>query len=305
MKVDINKFTVTAIVLILSLILSSSLSSSLTFGRDIFVNSSVGDDINSGLNERDNGTQNGPVRTIRQGLKLSRAGDRLILDASKPYKESITLSGKNISSRNSENAFIIEGRGAILDGTEPIPMDVWKFYKDDIFRFQLTLADVNVTYFHILKDNKPIKRIHAASDATHLPNLEIESWCLFRGYIYFRTNGKKSPMFAEDYDLSYSERKTGISIIQANNIKIHDLTVQGYQLDGIAAVNGAMNIILDDVTCCKNGRSGLAVGGGSSVAAGYSNFVDNCTTQVLLLQYAKYIFHKCYIPKNGITNKTK
>jgi hypothetical protein len=297
MKMRINKFSVLTLFFCLLFFLP------LSYGRDIFVNSSIGDDKNSGLNEHDSGLQNGPVRTIKQGLKLVRSGDRLILDPTQPYKESITLSGKNVSGKNENNTFIIEGRGATLDGSKPIPFDLWQFYKDDIFRFQLMLPNVNVTYFHILKDGQLLKKIKVASSAIKLPELEAESWCIWRGYVYFKTDGKKSPMFADEYNLSYSDLKSGISIIQAANIKIHDLTIQGYQLDGIAAVNGALNIVLDNVTCRMNGRSGLTIGGASYVAAGYSNFTDNYTTQVLILQYAKYIFHKCNIPKNGITKK--
>jgi hypothetical protein len=297
MKTEISKLAV--VVLFFSIVFCTSL----IYGRDIFVNSSTGDDKNSGFNEHDSGLQNGPVRTIRQGLKLVRRGDRLILDPTEPYKESITLSGKNVSGRNETDTFIIEGRGATLDGSEPIPIELWQFYKDNIFRFKLTLTNINITYFHILKDGKPMKRIKVAADAVKLPELESESWCIFRGYVYFQTDGKKSPMFAGDYNLTYSERKSGVSIIQAANIKIHDLTIQGYQLDGISAINGATNIILDNVTCCMNGRSGLAIGGASSVAAGYSQFSGNCTTQVLILKYARYIFHKCNIPENGITKK--
>ncbi|MDR1484115.1 MAG: right-handed parallel beta-helix repeat-containing protein [Planctomycetaceae bacterium] len=297
MKTGISKFTF--LVLFFVIIFCSPM----IYGRDIFVNSSVGNDKNSGLNEYDSGLQNGPVQTIKQGLKLVRRGDRLILDPTKPYKESITLSGKNVSGRNENDTFLIEGRGAILDGTEPIPLDVWQFYKDNIFRFKLTSPSINVTYFHILKDGKPLKKIAVVPDAVKLPELEPESWCILRGYVYFRADGKKSPMFADEYNLSYSERKSGISIIQAANIKIHDLTIQGYQFDGVSAVNGATNIILDNVTCRMNGRSGLAIGGASSVAAGYSQFSDNCMTQVLILKYARYIFHQCNIPKNGITKK--
>jgi hypothetical protein len=299
MKSTINKITV--IVFFLSFILCASI----IFGRDIFVNSTVGDDNNSGLNERDNGLKGGPVRTIKRGIKLAKQGDRIVLDPTEPYKESITLSGKDVCGRSLDSAFVIEGRGAVLEGTEPIPFDVWQFYKDNIFRFQLTLPDVNLTYFHIMKDGKTLKRINVAIDAAKLPELEPESWCILRGYVYFRTNGKKSPMFAEDYNLTYSARKAGISIIQATNIKINDLTIRGYQLDGVAAVNGATNIILDNITCIQNGRSGLTIGGASSVAAGYSRFADNKTTQVLLLKYARYIFHQCNIPKNGITKSNE
>jgi hypothetical protein len=156
-------------------------------------------------------------------------------------------------------------------------------------------------YFHILKDGNLLKRVKTNSSSVKLPELEVESWCVWRGYVYFRTDGKKSPMFADDYNLSYSNLRSGISIIQAANIKVRDLTIQGYQIDGVSAVNGAMHIILDNVICRLNGRSGLAIGGASNVAAGYSQFTDNCTTQVLLLQYARYIFHECNIPQNGIT----
>ncbi|MDR1477613.1 MAG: right-handed parallel beta-helix repeat-containing protein [Planctomycetaceae bacterium] len=271
------------------------------YGRDIFVNSSLGDDKNSGLSEQSSGAQDGPVQTIKQGLKLVRRGDRLVLDPTKPYKESITLSGKNVSGQSSDLSFIIEGRGAVLDGMESLPIDVWEFYKDEIFRFRLTLPNVDVTYFHILQGGKPLKRIKVAAGAVKLPRLEASSWCIFRGYVYFRAETGRSPMIVGDYDLSYSERRSGISVIQATNIKIHDLTIQGYQIDGISAVNGATNIVLDNVTCSMNGRSGLAIGGASFVAAGYCKFEDNLSTQILLLNYARYILHQCNLPKNGIT----
>ena len=51
---------------------------------------------------------------------------------------------------------------------------------------------------------------------------------------------------------------------------ISDLTVQGFQLDGINALNDARNVRLAGVTCRGNGRYGLAVGGASQVE------IDSC-----------------------------
>ena len=47
-------------------------------------------------------------------------------------------------------------------------------------------------------------------------------------------------------------------------MRIENLTVQHFRLDGISAFNDCRHIELENVTCRENGRAGLAAGGASS-----------------------------------------
>lgn len=270
-------------------------------GRDIYVSRKYGDDRNKGYSGRDTGSMEGPVQTIGRALELAQSGDRIIVDPKcGPYRESITLFGQN-KGGTAEHPFIIEGCGAVLDGTETLPKNVWKHYQDDIFCFQMTIPAINWTFFQLFNNEELIERIIVTPDVKRIPELKPNSWCLLDGFVYFRCKDKNVSVFDSNNQFSYTGRMSGISLIQVLNVRIHDLTLQGFQLDGISAVNGAQNIVLDNVVCQKNGRSGLAVGGVSSVAAGYCNFKNNRTTQLLALPYSKTILYGCLISEDGIS----
>ena len=58
----------------------------------------------------------------------------------------------------------------------------------------------------------------------------------------------------------------GITLYKVRDVAIGDLTVQGFQLDGINAFDGAFDIQLSGVTCRGNGRSGILGPGGAYFA---------------------------------------
>ena len=273
----------------------------ISFGRDIYVHGFRGDDRNTGHSAQNVGLTDGPVRTISRALKLANSGDRVVVDSEGgPYRESISLVGQSHSGAMGV-PFIIEGNGAVLDGTESLPPGIWKHYRGDVYRFQLTMQPVNMTYFAIFNNGKMLERIAAPSGVRKLPSLEPNTWCLFDGFIYFRTEGNRSPLLELDYSLSYSARQVGVSLIQVDNVRIHDLEVRGFQVDGISAANGARSVILDNVTCRKNGRSGLTIGRASTVYAGYGTFAENQTTQVLALPFSRGKLYDCQVSEDGIT----
>ena len=80
--------------------------------------------------------------------------------------------------------------------------------------------------------------------------------------IYFCVESSKLP---GDYNLSYARDPTGVTLFHVDYVLIADLTVQGFQLDGINLQNSARDVTIVDVTCRGNGRSGIAVGGASLV----------------------------------------
>ena len=94
------------------------------------------------------------------------------------------------------------------------------------------------------------------------PKLEPLEWCAIEGAIYFAVEAGRLP---PDYKLSYAQLPTGITLYQVDQVVIRNLTIRGFQADGVAAAVGARNVVLDNVTCTANGQSGVCVRGGAQV----------------------------------------
>ena len=268
------------------------------YAKDVYVSQRFGDDRNSGAAAENTGALSGPVRTLKRALELAENGDRVVLDPSGPYRESITLFGRKHGGEPNY-PFIIEGQGAVLDGTEPLPKEIWQHYRGDVYRFQPTMKPIDFSCFHLLEHDKPLPKGASPSE------LQVGEWCFFEGFVYFRAEPKKTPMYGKHYDISYSARMSGITLLHVRNVRIHDLTVQGFQIDGISAVNSAQDIVLDNVVCRANGRSGVTIGGASSLGAGYGTFTGNRQTQVLSKPYSRGILFDCDVPEGGITDEDR
>ena len=107
-------------------------------------------------------------------------------------------------------------------------------------------------------------------------------------YIYFCVERTKLPA---DYQLTYTRQQTGITLYHVDYATIADLTVRGFQLDGINLFNTARRVSLLNVRCRNNGRSGVAVGGASSVAIEGSRLGGNGHAQLLTLPYSETHLH--------------
>jgi hypothetical protein len=116
-----------------------------------------------------------------------------------------------------------------------------------------------------------------------LPNLAPLEWCLVNGWIYFRGEPGKIP---QQYALSCTEMKTGITIYKVHDVMIHNLIVQGYQIDGIQAADGVRSGRLVNVTARGNGRAGVCIAGGSRVEVRGCSLGDNGEAQLLLDHYS-------------------
>ena len=99
------------------------------------------------------------------------------------------------------------------------------------------------------------------------PRLKPLQWCAIEGAVYFAVQPSRLP---PDYKLSYAELPTGITLYQVDQVVIRNLTIRGFQADGVAAAVGARNVVLDNVTCTANGQSGVCVQGGAQVE------IDSC-----------------------------
>jgi hypothetical protein len=215
----------------------------------------------------------GPLRTITRALQIAHAGDRIHLTNNRtPYRESVTIfSGNN--GVGVGGPFTIEGNGATLSGSFPVPRKAWENYRGDIFRF----TPEHAAFGQLFLDARPAKRRYLARPEA-IPNLNPLEWCLSDGMIYFRVDSDKLP---DEYPLTYAAQTVGITLYQVRGVLIRDLIVEGFQLDGINAHDRATECVLDGVIARGNGRAGVAVGGASEVRLINCLLGDNGDAQLL------------------------
>lgn len=232
---------------------------STALARDIFVNNQSGDDTLTGAAEVSRGRQTGPVRTIAKAMRLAQPGDRVILaNTSDPYREQVTIQGGKCSGFDAELPFILDGNGAVLDGTTAVPEDRWQPIGKELFRFAPTIKSTQTLFV----DDEPAKRVPLELGATAVPPLQPLEWCLLRGHIYLRTGPGDVPQF---HYPSVAGLLTGITIYDVQNVVVRNITVRGFALDGINSHDNAFAVRLEDVTSQDNGRSGFSIGGASRV----------------------------------------
>lgn len=248
--------------------------------RDLFVDNVAGDDRAVGQQPQSTPDMGGPVKTIAKALGLAANGDTIILTKTdQPYRECISLVGSQ-SSGFAQQPFTIRGNGAILDGSAPVPPDAWQNYDGPVFRFR----PPQMGNPQLFLDDRPAAQVIPGPGSKGPPELQPRQWCVSDGEIYFCVDLKKLP---SDYKLTYTHLQTGITLFHVDYVRITDLTVQGFQLDGIHLQNSARHVSLVNVTCRGNGRSGIAVGGASFVDISRSLLGNNGQAQLLTLPYSE------------------
>lgn len=259
--------------------------------RDIYVSNTRGDDRSQGEQLTSTTDRTGAVRTINRALQLALAGDHIILEKTdQPYHEAISLVGSHNSGLPHRD-FVLEGNGAVLDGSVPVPTEVWSNYRGTVFRF----APPRLGYLQLFMDGKPLDRVIASRWSDSPPPLEPLQWCLHEGFVYFRVEPMKLP---DNYALSYTMLRTGITLYQVRYVTIQNLTVQGFQLDGINAFNSVRDVRLVGVTCRGNGRSGVTVGGASLVELDSALIGNNGSAQLLTLPLSETHVHRSELLSN-------
>lgn len=240
--------------------------------RDIFVDNLGGDDRNNGETLRAQGKANGPCKTITKALRLVMSGDRIVIIAhpGEPYRESIAVQGGFSSGREGAPVEIV-GNGAVLDGTTSLIDAEWDHEEGDVFSIRPRL----MAHQQLFLSGKAAQRVPVKDGV--LPKLAALQWCLFQGKIYFRCEPGHIP---SSYDPACCGLQTGITLYEVHDLVISDLTVRGFQLDGVNAHDTARRVDLVNVTSVDNGRSGFSIGGASRVRLDGCNASGNGVAQV-------------------------
>ncbi len=240
--------------------------------RDLYVDNLGGDDRNNGETLRAQGKSNGPTKTITKALRLAKSGDRIIIMAhpDEPYRESIAVQGGS-SSGKQDVAVEIVGNGAVLDGTTSLIDAEWEYEGSDTFSLRPRL----MAHQQLFLADKIAQRVPVKAGAR--PKLEPLQWCLLEGKIYFRCEPGHIP---SSYSPACCGLQTGITLYEVHDLVISNLTVRGFQLDGVNAHDTARRIDLINVTSVDNGRSGFSIGGASRVRLDGCNAGGNGVAQV-------------------------
>lgn len=248
--------------------------------RDIFVSNLKGDDRAAGHQATASQDLRGPTHSIGRALRLASQGDRIVIEnTGEPYRESISLVG-SANSGYSFQRFVIKGNGAVLDGSAAVPPDAWENDRGPVFRF----APPHLGHQQLFLDGRPLPRVVADTWADRPPALKPLEWCLYDGHIYFCVEPQKLP---EDYPLFYAHHRTGITLFHVALATIADLTVQGFQLDGVHAHNSAQDVAFERCTFRGNGRGGVAVGGASRIDLTDCLIGNNGDAQLLSLPWSE------------------
>jgi hypothetical protein len=267
-------------------------------GRQIHVDNETGNDRAAGEQPKNMADMTGPVKTLARALQMTQPGDVIVLaKTSTPYREIISLTGSRHSG-SPQMPFIIRGNGAVLDTSTAIPPEAWKNHEGAVFWFQPRLT----TYQQLFLNGRPAVRAPLTADR-RLPKLEAHQWAMKDGRIYFCVEKNKLPA---DYRLSCARDAAGITLYHVAYVHIADLTVQGFQLDGINLANSARHVRISGVTCRNNGRSGISVGGASTVEILRSVLDGNGEAQLLTLPYSKTHLQNVQMPSTnapGLINR--
>lgn len=240
------------------LVAASLLAAREAAARDLFVNNLAGDDLLDGGAAVSTGAGRGPVQTLRQALWLADTGDHIVMaNTGTPYHESVTLFGEK-NSGFATRPFIIDGQGAVLDGSLPVPIDAWRPDHDDVFQFRPD----RMAYQQLFLDGRPAARRSLASTTAALPALRPLEWALYGGQIYFRVEPGRLP---DQYNPSDADLTVGITLYKVEHVAIANLFVQGFQLDGVNLQDVRSPCTLTQISARGNGRSGIAVCGASKV----------------------------------------
>ena len=251
---------------------------------DLYVDNMTGDDRRNGQTPESFGAGNGPVRTIAKALRLANKGDRIILKANpEPYRESIAISG-GYHSGFLTFPFQIVGNGATLDGRLSLADAEWEFVTGEIFRVRPPKG----AFQRLFIGDQLADFVEPNGDAR--PVLQPKQWTLLSGWIYFCGEKGQIP---SHYNLSCCGLVTGITLYQVQDVVISDLTVRGFQLDGVNAHDNVRQTKIQGIISIDNGRSGFTVGGASRVMIDQCDAAGNGNSQLRTEGYSQTTVREC------------
>jgi hypothetical protein len=250
------------------------------WGLELHVNPVDGFDGNDGLAATTQTRLTGPVKTLRRAMQLARAGDTVVLaNIGQPYYEPLRLVGGPHSGFESQ-PFTIRGNGATLSGMRPVPPDGWQSEGDGVWRLSLTRKG----YYRFFRGDDAIPEFLPTAANTAINDLPFDHYLSRQGAVLFRFDQQTTP-YSQSW--TYAAEDTGISLVDVRNVRLVDLNVTGFRVDGANADGNCRGVVFDNVTIHDNGRAGLSANGTSRVIVQNSRLTANGRHAVLITEFAQ------------------
>lgn len=266
-------------------------AASLAQARDLYVNNLAGDDLLNGLSSTVEG-DSGPVQTIARALCLAAPGDRVFLaKTEEPYREQVAIAGPRLHGFD-QLPLVLDGGGATLDGTVTVAEGGWRAVGGNVFAAQPR----RLRYQAMFEGGKPLQRVALLSAADAPFVLKPNQWALADRLLLVSLEKDRLP---GSYELRHAGLETGITLYNTRYVVVRNLVVQGFHLDGVNAHDQARDCVLEGIDSRANGRSGLSVGGVSTLTVRESNFYDNGDSQVRVEGIAGIALTDCDIADTG------
>ena len=246
----------------------------------LFVNNHLGSDAADGSSSQIIGKFAGPVRTISRALELSNAGDTIyITNTGMPYYDSLSFVGPRRSG-SAIRPLVIRGNGATLTGAMSLPPTAWQPVGTDLFK----VAPYRKGHFQLVRDGQALAEVRKAKDETwwRVPKLKPNEWCVYRGAIYYQSEKNVDP---SRQNFAIARRDCGITLLDAHDVRITDLVIRHFRLDGVHVHDRADKIVLDNVVVTENGRAGVTVRGTAVVNIERSSIVGNRDHSLLIEEF--------------------
>ncbi len=225
---------------------------------EVFVNNRQGNDAFDGHAGEIISATRGPVRSISRGLSLCQPGDILHLaNTGVPYREPISLSGDQFRGIGPLR-FVLRGHGAVLDGSQAIPLGRWRRINPSLWQFA-----PNRKGYYLLMAGGDTQLERIETPYGEQPKPQPNQWTVSNGSIFLGTDRLIEPAML---DLRIAGRTTGLTLHDVDSVVIEDLTIRHWRVDGISLHDLSRNVTLQNVTCEENGRAGIFVGGSSSAS---------------------------------------
>jgi hypothetical protein len=248
----------------------------------IYVDALHGDDANDARSERPSSPGNGPVRTIARALERAGYGDTISLaNHGIPYYEPISLTGRRHSGFLSI-PFVLEGNGAIVDGSSPVPPRAWKRADGDLWK----MTPRRKGHYVLLVGDEPLPEFRVPGAAAQLPAIPVGQWAAWRGSIYYHLPRYEEPSYLP---LRLARWGVGLTLYDVRNVVVRNVTFRHFRLDGVNAHDRCRNVVLEDVRCVGNGRAGVAAAGTSDVTLRSCQVMGNLRHSVLITERAAAI----------------
>lgn len=259
------------------LTLASGLSPA--WARVIYVDNLRGNDIADGTNAEAINRLTGPVRTLGRALQLLQTGDTLnIANNGQPYYGSLELVGGRLGG-TPLNPTVIEGNGAELNGSRPVPKAAWRKVEDRLWKF----TPLRKGHYLLIEENQALPNVVVPPGSRTLPEIPDGHWAAWKGTIYYQAGQLEVPA---DLDLWFAVRSVGVTLYDVHDVVIRNLKIRHFRIDGLNAHDRCENIVLENLTAKENGRAGIVAAGTSFLQINEPTIQDNGRYSVLITEKA-------------------